>query len=271
MPPKRHWTELAWTDFAAGDTENWIAVLPVAAVEQHGPHLPVGVDAMIAQGYLAEVLRLVPDDLPAVFLPLQAIGRSDEHVAFPGTLTLTPETAIRVLTEIGESVARAGVRKLVIVNSHGGNSPILDIVARKLRADAGMLVVSVAWQRFGYPEGLFSAVERQHGIHAGAIETSLMLAFRPDTVRADRIADFPPASLSMEQEFRYLRADRPAGFGWMAQDLSASGAMGDAREASADKGAACATYGARAFVELLAEVQAFDLARLAPGPLSGDD
>ncbi len=269
MPPKRFWTELTWTDFQAGDTANWIAVLPVAAVEQHGPHLPVGVDAFIAEGYLKEVARLLPDDCPAVFLPMQSIGKSNEHVFYPGTLTLSAETVIRAWTEIGASVHRAGVRKLVIVNSHGGNVSVIDIVARELRERLGMLAVHVSWHRFGYPEGLFSAQERQHGIHAGGVETSLMMTFRPDTVRTGEIADFPPATLGMEQDFAFLRAGSPAGFGWMAQDIQPAGAMGDAREASREKGETCAHFGARAFVELLADIQRFDLARLPAGPLGG--
>ncbi|MBB3772310.1 creatinine amidohydrolase [Angulomicrobium tetraedrale] len=269
MPPKRFWTELSWTDFAAGDVGNWIAVLPVAAVEQHGPHLPVGVDSFIAEGYLKEVARLLPAETPAVFLPVQSIGKSNEHIDFPGTLTLSAETVIRAWTEIGESVHRAGVRKLVVVNSHGGNVPILDIVARDLRARLGMLVVTISWHRFGYPEGLFTAQERQHGIHAAGVETSLMLAFRPDTVKESEVRDFAPVTLAMEQEFSFLRAGTPAGFGWMAQDIQESGAMGDATQASLEKGEACALYGARAFVELLADVHRFDLKRLAEGPLGG--
>ncbi|HSI41694.1 MAG TPA: creatininase family protein [Xanthobacteraceae bacterium] len=267
MPPKRDWTELAWTDFADNAARDWIAVLPVAAVEQHGPHLPLGVDAMIGAGYLDAVRAGLPDDLPAVFLPLQAIGKSNEHIAFPGTLTLSAETVIRAWTEIGESVHRAGVRKLVIVNSHGGNVSIIDIVARELRARLGMLVVTVSWHRFGYPPGLFSAAELVHGIHAGGVETSLMLAFRPDTVRTDKVENFPPATIGMQQAFAQLRAGTPAGFGWMAQDLQPGGAMGDATEADTMKGLACAAFGAEAFLALLADVHRFDLARLAAGPL----
>lgn len=267
MPPKRFWTELTWPDFANGDTANWIAVLPVAAVEQHGPHLPVGVDAMIGQGYLDAVMELLPDDLPAVFLPMQSIGMSNEHLGFPGTLSLSPETVIRAWTEIGESVYRAGVRKLLLVNSHGGNVPMIDIVARNLRVRLGMLAVTISWHRFGYPEGLFSGRERTHGIHAGGVETALVQAFRPEVVRTDLIADFPAATLGMEQEFAYLRAGVPAGFGWMAQDISPVGAIGDAGEGSAEKGEACAKYGARAFIGLLSDVNRFDLGRLPPGPL----
>jgi creatinine amidohydrolase len=266
MLPKRQWTEMTWEDFRAGEPAGWIAVLPVAAVEQHGPHLPVGVDGFIAEGYLARAAKLAPESMPVTFLPLQWIGKSDEHLAFPGTLTISAETAIRAWTEIGESVHRAGVRKLVIVSSHGGNSPVLDIVARDLRVRLGMLAVTAAWSRFGYPDGMFTDVERSHGIHGGAIETSIMLAMQPGTVRKDKAADFKPETIVIEREFARLRADRPAGFGWMTQDLSASGVLGDAGAGSKEKGEKAAEYGARAFVELLEDVHRFDLKRLKDGP-----
>src|ERR1700741_1004945 len=126
MPLKRDWAEMTWEDFAdAGPS--WIAVLPVAAVEQHGPHLPLGTDAMIVEAYVARARKLLPDALKATFLPLQAVGTSHEHRAFAGTLTLAPETVVRVLADIGESVYRAGVRKLVFANGHGGNVAALDM------------------------------------------------------------------------------------------------------------------------------------------------
>jgi creatinine amidohydrolase len=148
MLPKRLWSRMTWEDFRAGDTAEWIAVLPVAAVEQHGPHLPVGVDGMIAEGYLARVQKILPDSLPVTFLPLQWVGKSDEHIAYPGTLTLSPETAIRSWIEIGEGVFRAGVRKIVIVNSHGGNGAVMEIVARDLRVRLGMLAVTSSSMRY---------------------------------------------------------------------------------------------------------------------------
>lgn len=267
MLPKRHWGDMTWGDFAAGDTGRWIAVLPVAAVEQHGPHLPVATDTLIAQAHLDRVATLVPDDLPATLLPVQAIGHSSEHLAFPGTLTLSPETAIRAWTEIGESVHRAGVRKLVIVTSHGGNVQAIDVVARELRARLRMLVVTTHWHRFGYPDGLFTPHEQHHGIHAGDIETSLVLAHRPEAVRMDRAEDAEPVSVAMEREFRWLHPYTPAPFGWMTQDLHESGAVGDPRPASAEKGEAALDHAARGFVALLREVDRFDLARLRNGPL----
>lgn len=257
------WLSLTTQEFEPGR----IAVLPVAAVEQHGPHLPVGVDTYIAEAYLKRVRALLPADIPAVFLPVQAIGASDEHRAYRGTLTLSPATALAAFIEIGESVHRAGIRKLVIINSHGGNIALIDLAARQLRVRHTMLAVHCSWGGFGYPDGLFTAAERTHGIHGGEIETSIMLAAHPELVRRDKIADFKPATYAMEREYTFLRADFPAGFGWMTQDLHASGAVGDATLATAEKGEAALEHGAQAFVALLRDVEKFDLQRLAPGPL----
>ena len=258
---------MTWQDFQAGDTARWIAVLALSATEQHGPHLPVGVDRYIGEAYLARALERLPDDLPVTFLPLQAIGQSDEHLRFPGTLSLSAETVIRTWTEIGESVYRAGVRKLVLITSHGGNVAGMDIVARDLRARRNMLVVTCAWHRFGYPQGTFESQEQRYGIHAGDVETSLMRAAREDTVRTERAENFVPMTIGMANEFRWLGAFRPAGFGWMTQDLQPSGATGDTTLATADKGNAALDHGARGFVELLQEIDRFDLSRLKPGPL----
>lgn len=255
------WAELSSPALAALDKTRLVAVLPVAAVEQHGPHLPLGTDLFIAEGYVQRIAPLVPRELDAVFLPAQAIGKSDEHISFAGTLTLSPATAIAAWVEIGRSLARAGVRRLVILNAHGGNVPVIDLVARTLRVEHHMLAVTCSMHRFGYPVGLFSDHERAHGIHGGEIETSLMLSFRPELVDMTHAGDSTPYSVAMEKEFARLRANHPVGFGWLAEDLSADGAMGDAREATALKGEAAAEYGARAFVELLKDVAAFDLER----------
>ena len=268
MLPKRQWADMTWDDFHAGDPTRWIAVLPIAAVEQHGPHLPLGVDGFINEGYLARALALLPASLPVTVLPLQWVGKSDEHLAFPGTLTLSAGAVINAWIEIGESVARAGVQKLVMINSHGGNSAVMEIVARDLRARHGMLAVTASWSRFGYPDGLFDEAERTFGIHGGAIETALMRVIRPDLVRDDKIADFQSAARAMEHEFKWLRTDRPAGFGWMAQDLNPAGALGDARAGTREKGEVALEYGARAFVELLEDVDRFDITRLRDQPQS---
>ncbi len=144
--------------------------------------------------------------------------------------------------------------------------PLLDVVAQDLRAQYDLLAVKATWHRFGYPDGLFSEDELKHGIHAGDVETSLMLSFRPDLVRNGERENFTSAAAAIESDFTWLRAGRPTGFGWMAQDLSASGAIGNAAAATAEKGEASADYGVTAFIELLQDVEAFDLDRLRGGP-----
>jgi creatinine amidohydrolase len=269
MPlPKRNWMDMTWQEIAGAETLRWIAVLPLAAVEQHGPHLPLGVDTYIAEAYLARVAKILPDDLPVTFLPVQRVGVSSEHLSYPGTLTLSATTAIAVWTEHGESLARAGVRKLVLVTSHGGNVAAMELVARDLRVRLGMLVVTVGWHRFGYPDDAFAGEEKRHGIHGGDIETSLMLAAQPKTVRMDQAPDAKPATIAMAREFKWLGAYRPAGFAWMTQDLHPTGAVGNATQATAAKGEAALEQGANAFVELLREVDRFDLKRLREGPLA---
>jgi len=257
---------MTWEDFADANP-SWVAVLPLAAVEQHGPHLPLGTDSFIVEAYLARARKLLPDAVKAAFLPLQAIGTSHEHRGFAGTLSLSPETLIRAATDIAESVHRAGLRKLVFANGHGGNVAALDLVALDLRTRLNMLAVPCSLSRFGYPDGLFGADEIAHGIHGGDVETSLMLAVRPDLVRTDLAKNFVPASLALARDFKHLRAGDPVSFGWMSQDLNPSGAIGDATLATAAKGEAALAHGARAFVELLEDVARFDLAKLADGPL----
>ncbi len=263
--PPRDWTDIHWPDIS-GAAARWIAVLPLAATEQHGPHLPVGTDVMIAQAYLARVREILPDAIPATFLPLQPVGISTEHIDYPGTLTLPTEIALRTWMALGECVARAGLKKLVMVTSHGGNSAAMTLVAQDLRAKYGLLAVTTGWSRFGVPDGLFPTEEVRHGVHGGAVETSIMLARYKQQVRGEAIADFRPAGIAMEKDYRWLSVHRPAPFAWQAQDLHPSGAAGDATLASAGKGEILIEHGARAFCELLADVDQFDPETLAPGP-----
>ena len=264
--PPRDWTEIHWPEVAGADPARWIAVLPLAATEQHGPHLPVGTDVMIAEAYLARVRELLADTMPVTLLPLQPVGISTEHADYPGTLTLPADVALKTWMALGESVARAGLRKLVLVTSHGGNSAAMSLVAQDLRANCGLLAVTTAWSRFGAPEGLFTREELRHGIHGGAVETSIMLARYPQTVRTEKIADFRSAGIAMEKDYRWLSTHRPAPFAWQAQDLHPSGAVGDATLASAEKGLRLLDHGARAFCELLTDVDSFDVNRLSSGP-----
>ena len=241
-------------DFSSLDPRRVIAVLPVGATEQHGPHLPIWTDCCINEGVLSRTLDLLPADLQVTALPMISIGKSSEHTAFPGTLTLTTETLIRVLMEIGESVERSGVRKLVLFNSHGGQPQILDIVARDLRVRFGMLVVAVNAGRLLESDGLFSESEMKHGIHAGAKETSLMLHLRPDSVRREKSRRFETLSEEMEAHYRFLSPEGRVGFGWQVQDLNPAGVCGDATDADAERGRKMVEEMAGNFVEVLKEV-----------------
>ncbi|QOZ74604.1 creatininase family protein [Bradyrhizobium sp. CCBAU 53351] len=267
MTPSHDWTAIRWADAPAAETARWIAVLPLAATEQHGPHLPLTTDVLIADAYLARVRELLPGSVPATFLPVEPIGISTEHIDYPGTQTLPNEAALKRWTGIGEDIARRGVKKLVIITSHGGNSAAMMLVAQDLRAHHKLFVVTTSWSRLSGADQLFPAEEVRHGIHGGAIETSIMLARYPDQVRKDAVADFPASSVAMAKQYRWLSTQRPAPFAWQAQDLNASGAVGNATLAEPAKGERLLDQGARAFCELLEEVDNFDVNRLAKGPL----
>ncbi|OKO88779.1 creatininase [Bradyrhizobium sp. NAS80.1] len=267
MTPSRDWTEIRWADAALADASRWIAVLPLAATEQHGPHLPLETDVLIADAYLERVRELLPGNVPVTFLPVEPIGISTEHINYPGTQTLPTDVALKRWATIGEDVARRGVRKLVIITSHGGNSAAMMLVAQDLRAHHKLFVVTTSWSRLSGADKLFPAEEVRHGIHGGAVETSIMLARYPEQVREDAIADFPASSIALEKQYRWLSTQRPAPFAWQAQDLNASGAVGNATLAVAGKGEQLLDQGATAFCELLAEVDNFDVNRLAKGPL----
>lgn len=263
MAPKRFWAELRSSEFAGLDPAATVVILPVAAIEQHGPHLPVMTDTAIGEGMIVTVLSRMPAALDVLVLPLQAIGKSNEHQRAAGTLTFAAENLIRAWCEIGEGVHRAGLRKLVIVSSHGGNTEVVGIVARELRVRRDMLVATTHWQRFGLPEGLYTRFETVHGIHAGDIETSLMLHFRPDLVDMGKARLFPSSAAAMERDYTHLQPTGLHGFGWIAADINPDGAVGDASLATAEKGRLTAEHQADAFIALLRDVARFPLAQLA--------
>jgi creatinine amidohydrolase len=234
----------------------------VAAIEQHGPHLPVEVDARINEGVLRRALELMPDDLPVTVLPAMPVGKSNEHTAFPGTLSLSAETLIRLWTEIGDSVARAKIRKLVLFNSHGGQPQVADIVARDLRVRHGMFVVTANCYALGKPPGMFPEDELKHGIHGGTVETSMMLHLRRDLVKMDKARNFVPLSATMEREYEILAPEGKVGFGWQTQDLNPHGACGNAAAADAERGAQLVDHYARRLIQLLREIDRFPLSTL---------
>jgi len=255
----RDWMGLRAPAFGALDPMTAIAVLPLAAVEQHGPHLPVGTDTLIGEGMLGVVAGLCPPDLDLLVLPMQRVGKSNEHLWAKGTLTLSAEAALAAWVEIGLSVARAGVRKIVIVNSHGGNADLMSILVRELRVRAGMLAVRCQWMSFGLPEGMYSAREQAFGIHGGDVETSLMRHFRPDLVDILAAQDFRSSA-----EGAAIPPTGSIGHGWIASDLNPAGVVGDAHLATAEKGRLTALHQAQGFVALMADVRAHPMTGFAP-------
>ncbi|SMF11984.1 creatinine amidohydrolase [Tistlia consotensis] len=263
----RTFADLTWPEVAALDPERTVLVLPVSATEQHGPHLPLSVDAEINRGIVRQAMEIMPPELTASFLPELVYGRSEEHQGFPGTLTIEPGRLAHVWHDIGRSLARAGLRKLVIFNSHGGQPQVVDFAARRLRIERGLLVVQADWWRLAppaqvLPAGSLPETELRHGIHGGAVETSMMLHLRPDLVRRERFADFRPASADWAETYRHLNAVGPTPFAWMTQDLHETGACGDPRLASADLGERLVAAAAEALVRLVQETADFPLSNL---------
>ena len=269
----RFWADWTTADFtrlrASGAAARTIAILPVAATEQHGPHLPLSVDTVLVDGIVAAALPHLAAELPVMFLPTQAIGLSPEHARFAGTLTLRNETILRLWTDIAESVAAAGITKLVLFNGHGGNVSVMDLVARDLRARLGMLVYSVSW--FNLPlidelgqdlNALFSAEEHRFGIHGGDIETSMMLALDPAHVDMHQAHNFASKAQARATQFDTLGNGKSAKLAWQTQDYNAAGAVGNAANASAEKGHAMVSAAGRALARLLAEID-----RLPPDTL----
>lgn len=256
------WTELTTPELDALPKKHAVAVLPVAAVEQHGPHLPLGTDTIIAEAMLQEVSRQLPQGPTVVMLPVEAIGASAEHSRSAGTLSLPPESALARWLLIGDAVARAGFGRLIVVTSHGGNSELIGLLVRELRLRHEMLAIATSWARLGYPDNVFSPREIAQGWHGGAVETSLMLAIRPDLVRMSEASDFVSVATEMERDFAHLRPTGRVSFGWTAQDVNPAGVVGDASAATAEAGRAIMAHQAARFVEVIEDAIRFDPARL---------
>jgi creatinine amidohydrolase len=255
------WQDCTTADFAGLDAERTVALLPVAAVEQHGPHLPLATDALINEGLVRATLALQPAATLFV-LPPMTIGLSTEHAAYPGTLTVADHTLADAWTDVGRSVARAGVRKLIILNTHGGQKALVDLVAVRLRAELSMLAVRATYFAFGSPPGLFAGNELAHDIHGGEVETSLLMHLRPDLVRTEALADFRGLPHELAQRHQWLGAEKPIGIGWLSGDLNEAGACGNAARADAKRGAAQLEHLAAALARLVAEVAATPLSIL---------
>lgn len=254
--------ELTAPEFASLVGRETVGVLPVAAIEPHGPHLPLSTDCDIARGHLLRLDDYVAEETSVLILPLQTIGHSLEHTGLPGVFTHAAEHLLAGWTDIARAFHRAGGRRLIVVSSHGGNSEVVGLLVTRLRVELGLFAVTASWLRFGQPEGLFDARELAFGIHGGDVETSLMLHYWPEVVRLDQRQDFVSAAEDWESGMTELRVHGKTRPGWLSADLNPDGALGNALAATAEKGAASAAHALRGFGELIADVAAFDLGRL---------
>ncbi len=271
----RRWADVSARDFAlaqrSGLAAQTVAVLPVGAVEQHGPHLPLSVDTSLTDGILDAALPQLAAEVPVLALPTQAIGLSLEHQDY-GTLSLSPATLLSMWTELGACVARAGVKKLLIFNAHGGNVTSMDIVARQLRMQCGLLVYHCSWFNLPMPAGVneaFSAHEHRFGVHGGEVETSMMLHLAPHTVRMQHAQNFASTSEQRAQRYPVLGNGKSAKLGWAMQDYNPQGAAGNAAAADAQRGKALVEGAAASLAQLLSEIHALpaDTVGAAPQPL----
>ena len=270
--PSRFWAQVSAHDFALAQTHGLaaetVAVLPVGAVEQHGPHLPMGVDAKLIEGVVAQALPQLPADLPVLFLPPQNIGFSVEHSNYAGTLTLTPATLIALWTELGACVARAGIKKLLLLNGHGGQVSMMDVVARELRIKHGLLVYSASW--FGLVDDAanqqFCAHEHRFGVHGGEVETSMLLHLDPETVHMERAQNFASTSELRAGKYHFIGNGRSAKLGWAIEDYNPAGAAGNAAAATAERGAKMVQSEAHGLVALLGEIHDLPLSTVGNQP-----
>lgn len=246
--------------------DNLIAVLPLGAHEQHGPHLPFETDTIIADGIASRLAANLPNHITARFLTTEPVGYSIEHMDVEGTRTLAFSEAVNRWIGIGENLCAANIRKLVILNAHGGNSPLATIVATELRARLGMLAVATHWTRFGIPEDLISAEQKHLDIHAGYIETSVMLALAPELVHMDKAQNFINEQKNFIEEFQYLRAYGPHAFGWMMSDLNKQGAAGNALRANAEDGEKMIAHAVKGLSGLMEDVHRFDISVFGETP-----
>jgi creatinine amidohydrolase len=244
------------------DRSDWIAVLPLGAHEQHGPHLPFETDTLIAKGIVERLKAAIGGNLPVTFLPVEPIGYSIEHMDVKGTKTLAFDDAIYRWLSIAEKMNTLGIRKFVMLNAHGGNAPLMTIVATEARVRLRMLAVATSWTRFGMPDGLISPEDKAIDIHGGDIETSVMLALHPDRVDMSKATNFPSRQMEFAERFKHLRAYGPHAFGWRMSDLNPDGVAGNAAAATAEKGEALIAHSVGGLLELLRDVDAFDVREL---------
>jgi creatinine amidohydrolase len=238
------------------DKDKAVIVLPIASIEQHGPHMPVFTDSIICEEVLARSLKLLPDSFPIWVLPLLPYAKSNEHAGFAGTFTLTSETLIKVLKEIGDNVARNGFRRFAILNAHGGNTEIIDFVIRDIREKTNLLVFALhIGLRVALPSEGLSEMEKVYGIHAGDAETSMLLHCSPDLVRREFAPNGLPSHLEEMDTPPFMGA---LNFAWLTRDIAPLGVLGDATVATPEKGSKFLTDAAAEVAGLFKKIKDFE-------------
>ena len=260
--PRARWQDNS-TALPQRARRDWIAVLPLGAHEQHGPHLPFDTDTLIADGIVERSIAALPETLPATFLPTEPVGYSIEHMDVAGTRSLGYDEAVGRWLGIAENLHALGIRKFVMLNAHGGNSSLMTIVATEARVRFDMLAVATSWTRFGQPDGWITPEDKAIDIHGGDIETSVMLALHPEKVTMEKADAFPSRQSDYARRFRHLRAYGPHAFGWKMSDLNRAGVAGNASAATAARGEQLLTHAVKGVIELLTDVAAFDMAEFA--------
>jgi creatinine amidohydrolase len=233
IPDSRNFAYLNWKQVDALPRESTLLVLPTAAIEQHGPHLPLATDTLINNLLLGRALEKLAPELPVYALPPVHYGKSNEHIGFPGTLSVSASTFMAVLRDLGASISSAGFKKLVLYNTHGGNTSLIDVMARDLRAEFGLRMFALHGSGGIAFEGL-NPQERAYGFHAGEIETSFLLASIPKLVDRSAYTTNYIADIAKPELLRPENA--PAIFSWLTADIAPSGVLGDPRPATPEKG-----------------------------------
>lgn len=258
IPAERYLPYLTASDIKGLPKSEGAVILPVASIEQHGPHLPVVSDTLIGQVLLGRALERAPHDVHLWVLPPVVYGKSNEHRAFPGTFTLSATTLAAVIHDIADGVARSGFRRLVLLNSHGGNPGVLSHVARDVREKTGLMVFPLTAFLMGLPDEEHDEDEARWGTHAGEWETSLLLHLAPDLVRTERMDSLGQLP-RMADGVEHLTLRGPVTFAWLSQDVSATGVMGDPRKSTPERGRKTADMIVDKLTGVLAEMARFEM------------
>ncbi len=255
IPDQRNFSYLSWKEVDALPRAATLLILPTAAIEQHGHHLPLATDTLINNLLLGKALERIPPELPVFALPPVCYGKSNEHIGFPGTLSVSAQTFLAVIRDLGASVAAAGFKKLVLYNTHGGNASLVDVLARDLRAEFALRTFSL-FGSGGLPFEGVSAQERTYGFHAGEIETAFLLHAAPELVRT---GEYTRNYIAHVDQPELLKPEAsPANFAWLTKDIAPSGVMGDPAPATAENGARWADEGAARIAEILVAMYHFE-------------